>query len=433
MKTLLFLLQKEFIQIGRDKTILLLLIIITVILLFILPRSAKINLGQVPLSVVDHDRTKTSSVFLQKLTGTDCFVVATYLDSYAEALDEMEKNRAEGIIEIPKGFEEKLTNGGKASLFIEIDAVNGVLAGLSSHYLIQIIQQYMWELINGIGYQPGFTLESQEELMAKAQQEAAPSAGLMAAYAQMTQGNNRQGPQLPVQASPAPVKVEIPVLEKVKEAEFSMVELTTDKRYNPDGESKKYQIGAIVAVLVCLVGTVLPALNVVNEKESGTIEQMNVSPVRKSLFILSKMVPSWVIGLIILTLGLIISWWMYGVVPESSYGGIYLISFLFLITMVGFGLLLSTACQNQQQVMLLCFFFLLIICLLCGIWSPIDSMPIWARFVADINPLRYYVEAIRLLFAYGSKVSDLLPYIWAQCVFMVIFNALAIWNFRKSR
>ena len=432
MKTLLFLLQKEFIQIGRDKTILLLLVVITVILLFILPRSAKVNLGQVPLSVVDHDRTVTSAAFLQKLTATDCFFVGAYVDSYGEALEEMEKNHTEGIVEIPEGFEEKLTNGGKASLFVEIDAVNSVLAGLSSYYFMQIIQQYMWETINGIGYQSGFSLESQEELMAKAQRQAAAERPSMEGYVSSPKSGQSAPSLLVAEAAPT-VKVEIPVLERIGEPEFAMVELSADKRYNPDGESKKYQIGAIIAVLVCLVATVLSALNIVSEKESGTIEQMNVSPVRRSVFILSKLIPSWIIGMVILTLALIVSWLMYGVVPESGYSGIYFVSFLFIVTMVGFGVLLSTACQSQQQVMLLCFFFLLVICLLCGMWSPIGSMPVWARFIADINPLRYYVESIRLFFAYGSKVGDIWPHIGMQCLFMVIFNTWAVFNFRKSR
>lgn len=101
--------------------------------------------------------------------------------------------------------------------------------------------------------------------------------------------------------------------------------------------------------------------------------------------------------------------------------------------MVGFGVLISTACRNQQQAMLLCFFFLLIICLLCGMWTPIDSMPGWARIIADINPLRYYIEVMRLFFAYGSELRYVLPQIGALGVFIVVFNTWAIWNFRKAR
>ena len=206
-----------------------------------------------------------------------------------------------------------------------------------------------------------------------------------------------------------------------------------NNRYNPDGESSLYQIPSILAILVCLIGTVLSALNIVTEKESGTIEQMNVSPVKRSAFIFSKIIPFWVIGMIILTIGLIIVWLVYGIVPRGSYGGIYLTSFLFLVAMVGFGILISTACRNQQQAMLLCFFFLLIICLLCGMWTPIDSMPGWAQVIADINPLRYYIQTMRLFFAYGSELKHVLPQMGALCIFIIVFNGWAIWNFRKAR
>lgn len=403
MKMLGFLLQKEFIQIFRDKTILLLLFLITTILLFILPRAAKIQTGEIRLSVVDHDRSTASNDFLKKLTGTNQFLIGVYANTYDEALQAMENNKTGGILEIPRGFEKNLLIGEKASLMLEIDAVNGVLAGLTSFYFMQTLQQYLWEYIDAIGYQPGFVLESQEELMAKAQA-----------------------------AEQRPSGVDIPLIEKPQDAPFEQIDIKVNGRYNPGGESRLYQLSALIAVLVCLVGTVLATLNIVTEKESGTIEQMNVSPVRKSLFILSKIIPSWIIGLAILTLSLIIVWALYGVVPLSSYLSIYVVSFLFLVAMVGFGVLISTACKNQQQAMLLCFFFLLIICLLCGMWSPIGSMPVWAKIIADINPLRYYVEAIRLFFAYGSSLRDVLPHMGMLCVFIVIFNGWAIWNFRKA-
>ncbi|MFR5656491.1 MAG: ABC transporter permease [Butyricimonas faecihominis] len=183
---------------------------------------------------------------------------------------------------------------------------------------------------------------------------------------------------------------------------------------------------------MCIIGAVLSALNIVTEGER-TIEQMNVSPVKRGYFILSKIIPFWVIGMVILTIGLVIVWMLYDVVPRGSYGSIYVVSFLFLVSMVGFGVLISTACRNQQQAMLLCFFFLLIICLLCGMWTPIDSMPVWARIIADINPLRYYVSSMRLIFAYGSGLRHLLPQIGMLCVFIAVFNTWAVWNFRKAR
>ena len=478
MRMLGFLLQKEFIQISRDKTILLILFLITVILLFILPPAAKVKTSKIALSVVDHDRSTTSASFLRKLTSSSQFVIGAYVDSYDEGLAVMEENKTSGILEIPKGFEKNIMERTVAPIMLEIDAVNGVTAGLSSFYFLQIMERYIWEYINGFGFQPGFRLESQEEILARVEAEAqaemmkraraeaesqarmAQAQSVMIAQAETEQAqmeaeaSQQQMPEsmetmmtqkmnegVVPDAIPVPgftmgssvPDVNIPLVEKPVEANFEQVKMIVNNRYNPDGESSLYQIPSILAILVCLIGTVLSALNIVMEKENGTIEQMNVSPVKRSAFIFSKIIPFWVIGMVILTIGLIIVWLVYGIVPRGSYGSIYIVSFLFLVAMVGFGILISTACRNQQQAMLLCFFFLLIICLLCGMWTPIDSMPGWAQVIADINPLRYYIQMMRLFFAYGSELRHVLPQIGMLCVFIVVFNGWAIWNFRKAK
>ncbi|MEY8592185.1 ABC transporter permease [Butyricimonas hominis] len=478
MRMLGFLLQKEFLQIFRDKTILLILFLITVILLFILPPAAKVETSKIALSVVDHDRSTTSTNFLKKLTASSQFVIGAYVGSYDEGLAVLEENKTSGILEIPRGFEKSIMERSPASLLLEIDAVNGVTAGLSSFYFLRIMERYIWEYIDGFGFQPGFRLESQEEILARVEAEAqaemmkrakaevesqsriAQSQAMMIARAEAEQAQMEAEAtrvQIPVSVEKSMTEkinagygvetmhvpgisisssvpdVNIPLLEKPADANFEQVNMLMNNRYNPDGESSLYQIPSILAILVCLIGTVLSALNIVTEKESGTIEQMNVSPVKRSAFIFSKIIPFWVIGMIILTIGLIIVWLVYGIVPRGSYGGIYLTSFLFLVAMVGFGILISTACRNQQQAMLLCFFFLLIICLLCGMWTPIDSMPGWAQVIADINPLRYYIQTMRLFFAYGSELKHVLPQMGALCIFIIVFNGWAIWNFRKAR
>lgn len=480
MRMLGFLLQKEFIQISRDKTILLILFLITTILLFILPPAAKVKTSKISLSVVDHDRTTTSSSFLRKLTCSNQFVIGAYVNTYEEGLAVLEKNKTSGILEIPKGFEKNIMERTEAPIMLEIDAVNGVTAGLSSFYFLQILEQYIWEYIDGFGFQPGFRIESQEEILARVEAEAQAEMMRRAkaeseSQIRMSQAQNvllaqteaeaqarmeaEAGQMQAVDMSPetriitkmnkvesqegiitpglmintAAPGIDIPLIEKPVDAGFEQINMLVTHRYNPDGESSLYQIPSILAILVCIIGSVLSALNIVTEKESGTIEQMNVSPVKRSAYIFSKIIPAWVVGMIILTIGLIIVWLLYGIVPRGSYWSIYLVSFLFLVSMVGFGILISTACRNQQQAMLLCFFFLLIICLLCGMWTPIDSMPTWARVIADINPLRYYIEVMRLFFAYGSGLRHVLPQIGALCVFIVVFNGWAIWNFRKAR
>ena len=158
MRMLGFLLQKEFLQIFRDKTILLILFLITVILLFILPPAAKVETSKIALSVVDHDRSTTSTNFLKKLTASSQFVIGAYVGSYDEGLAVLEENKTSGILEIPRGFEKSIMERSPASLLLEIDAVNGVTAGLSSFYFLRIMERYIWEYIDGFGFQPGFRL-----------------------------------------------------------------------------------------------------------------------------------------------------------------------------------------------------------------------------------------------------------------------------------
>ena len=520
MKMLYFLVQKEFIQLLRDKMLLLILFMITVVLLFIIPPAAKVEVGEIALSVVDHDRSTTSADFLRKMTSSGQFAIGAYTDSYEEALAVLEKNQTSGILEIPEGFEKHLTEGSVAPIMLEIDAVNCVTAGLTSFYFLQLMAQYIWGQIDAIGYQAGFQLPSQEELLAaveaqaqaelmkrakearaaeaqlaykqteahaaleaeqervtrealgdvdrmrKAQVEAeaqlrAAQEQLAAAQAEMGFPTSAAGSMTvpspnagmalttkmrgaadtkvetilipPVTINPSSAEVTVPALESADALSFEQVNMIVNNRYTPDGESSLYQSPSILAILVCVIGTVLSALNVVMEKENGTIEQMNVSPVRRSAFIISKIVPSWVVGMVIFTIGVFIVWSVYGITPRGSYWNIYLLSFLFLVAMVGFGVWISTVSRNQQQAMLLCFFFLLIFCLLCGLWTPIDSMPWWARVIADINPLRYYIETMRLFYAYGSELRHVLPQMGMLGIFIVVYNGLAVWNFKKAK
>ena len=247
------------------------------------------------------------------------------------------------------------------------------MPGLSSFYFLQILERYIWEYVDGFGFQPGFRMESQEEIMARVEAEAqaemtkrakaevasqarlaqaqqmmlaraeaetrlqegvempranqSPEARVTAKMNEWEKGEEITVPGLMIDAGGADVN--IPLIEKPTEPGFEQINMVVNHRYNPDGESSLYQIPSLLAILVCIIGAVLSALNIVTEKENGTIEQMNVSPVKRSAFIFSKIIPFWVIGMVILTIGLIIVWLVYGIVPRGSYGSIYIVSFLF--------------------------------------------------------------------------------------------------------
>lgn len=211
-----------------------------------------------------------------------------------------------------------------------------------------------------------------------------------------------------------------------------MMEVMPHFRYNSKLNYKRYMVPGVLVMLVTLVCGILSALNIVSEKEIGTIEQINVTPIRKHYFILAKLIPFWVIGYIILTLGLLISYFLYGIACQGSLLLLYALTALYMVAFGGFGLLISTYAQTQQQAMFISFFFLMIFFLMAGIYTPISSMPHWAQYITALLPTVYYTEILRGIILKGSELSDLLPEVGAILLFSLIFNAWAIFNYKKT-
>lgn len=202
--------------------------------------------------------------------------------------------------------------------------------------------------------------------------------------------------------------------------------------FNPHLNYKVYMVPGIMVFLLTIIGGSISALNIVSEKEKGTIEQINVSPVPKSLFLLSKLIPFWIIGFVLLTVAITVAWLVYGLVPAGSFGVIYLFAAVYLVAFTGFGLAISSFSSTQQQAMFTAFFFLIIFNLLSGLFTPISSMPEWAQKVTLLNPVRYFVEVMRMVYLKGSHLSDLRGHFLVICLFALFFNALAVMSYRKK-
>ncbi len=221
-------------------------------------------------------------------------------------------------------------------------------------------------------------------------------------------------------------------LDQIPVNERTRVQVKSTHLFNPHLDYKAYMVPGILAFLLTLVGAFLSALNIVAEKEKGTIEQINVTPVPKSIFLLSKLIPFWVIGLVILSLGLFISWLIYGFIPTGNVFAIYLFAALYLVALTGLGLAVSSISSSQQQAMLTMFFCSMLFVLLSGLFTPITSMPEWAQTITLFNPLRYFVEVMRMMYLKGSLLSDIAGHLLIVCLFLVFFNALAIIGYRKK-
>ena len=210
------------------------------------------------------------------------------------------------------------------------------------------------------------------------------------------------------------------------------VDVSEKYYFNTHLDYKLFMIPALIVIGITMITAFLPSLNIVSEKETGTIEQINVTPVSKSAFIICKMIPYWAIAFFVLTACLLIAWAVFGYVCRGNVLWLYLYTTLDIIVMAGLGLLISNYSSNAQQAMFVIWFFAVIFMLMSGIFTPIASMPGWAQAITYLNPMRYYADAMRSVYLKGSSPLD----IWYDAAGLAAIGAVmvgwAIASYRKS-
>jgi ABC-2 type transport system permease protein len=370
MKKLLVLLEKEFRQIFRNPAILRLVLVMPVIQLLIFPLAANYEVKNILLSVVDHDHSAYSQRFISKISGSGYFKLTDFSPSYNKAMESIESGKADLIIEIPAGFERTLIKENKSTMLIAVNAVNGVKANLGGAYAANIIRD--------------FNTDIQMDWAGFPKMNAQPT-----------------------------------------------IEVTSSNWYNPTMNYKYFMVPGILVTLLTMIGSFMAALNIVHEKEVGTIEQINVSPISKLQFILGKLIPFWIMGLITLTLGLLVSRIVYHIIPLGSIALIYLFGMVFLFTLLGVGLLVSTYAETQTQATFVSFFVMMLFMLLGGLYTPIESMPEWAKWITKINPVAYFIEVARMIVLKGSGFADVKLQFFSVLGLGIFFNSWAVINYRK--
>lgn len=202
--------------------------------------------------------------------------------------------------------------------------------------------------------------------------------------------------------------------------------------YNKRQSYKVFMIPALMAILVMLMCGALPALNIVGEKETGTIEAINVTPVSKSAFIFSKLIPYWVMAFVVLTLCFLLSWVVYGIVPSGNIGLCYLLAMLLAFVFSGFGLVISNYNQTMQQAMFVMWFFMVLMLLMSGLFTPVRSMPRWAYLTTYVNPMHYFIDGMRTVFVRGGDLHSIWRQILALGVMAVVMDGWAMMSYRKN-
>ncbi|HSL71561.1 MAG TPA: ABC transporter permease [Longimicrobiales bacterium] len=356
MRALRFLLRKEFLQIVRDRTILGMIFIIPIVQLLILSNAATFEVRRARMYVIDRDHTAMSRGVVDRLTSSGRFI-ATESSASAELADHAMLNRdVDLILVIAAGFERDLVRERRASLQLIINAEDGAAAAVTQTYANQVLTTYSAEL--GAEVTPALTTVG-------ARNELPPQRGR------------------------------------------SVIETTRRGWYNTELEYRDYMVPGILVVLVTIIGTLLTAMNIVREKEAGTLDQLNVTPVTRPTFIAAKLIPLWTFALLDLALGLGFGHFVLGVPIRGSLPLVFFAAAIYLVVALGIGLWISTIAETQQQAMFVTFSLLMVYLLMSGLFTPVRGMPEWAQWLAQLNPMMHFVQIMRSVLLKGAGIADI--------------------------
>ena len=341
--TLKYLIQKEFIQIRRNSFLPKLIVVFPIMIMCVMPWVMQMEVKNIVVDVVDIDHTVESQRLIQQIAASNYFIFNGQKANYDEALKDIEKGRADVILEIRDG-----------KYLIAANAVNGTKGSMGSAYLSQIVNR----------------------------------------------AANTRASSLTL--------------------------------YNKGQNYKLFMIPALFAIVVMLMTGFLPTLNIVGEKEAGTIEQMNVTPVSKWAFILSKLIPYWLIALFVITVCLLLAWLVYGIVPSGSIWLIYVLAMLLALFFSSFGLIISNYSDTMQQAIFVMWFFVVMILLLSGLFTPTRSMPALAYLTTYINPMHYFIDAMRTVFIRGGTFANVAHQVIALLGIGLFMAAWAVQSYKKN-
>lgn len=363
MRTLWFMLRKEFLQIFRDRFMLRMAILMPIAQLLVLSGAATFEIKSAQVYVVDLDHSTTSRGLVDHLRASGRFVVAGGSSSMSLANDAILSRRAGMIVRIPADFEVELTRTRMGHVQLVLNAEDGAAAGVTQSYAARIIAAYGQEL----GVRLGVT--------------------------------RARGPSF---------------------------EVRSRGWYNPELDYRDYMVPGILVQLVTVVGTLLTAMNIVREREVGTLDQLSVTPLSRGTFIAAKLIPLWLIALMELSIGLLIARFVFDVPMVGSVLLILFAAMVYLIAALGVGLFVSTLVSTQQQAMFMTFFIIMIYLLMSGLFTPIASMPDWAQMLAQLNPVKHFILIVRAVMLKGAGLRDIMMPLAALGGFGVVVLSLAV-------
>lgn len=377
MRTLRFLLRKEFLQITRDRAMLRLLIAVPILQLLVLGSAATFQIRQSPVYLIDHDQTSASRGLVERLVASGYFEIASASQSPARADRALLGREVSAIVHLPSGFERDLVRSGTAPVQLVFDAEDGAAAGIRRAYALQILARYSAELARERGAR-----------------SANPGAGTVT-----------RAPPITVQ---------------------------TRLWFNPELRYADFMVPGILVLLVTVIATAVSSMNIVREKEIGTLEQLNVTPLGRGHFIAAKLIPFWIIALVVFGLGLLTGRLVYGIPIRGSLLLVFGSAMVYLVVALAIGLWISTAVKTQQQAMLVSFSINLIYLLMSGLFTPVQSMPVWAQWIAQLSPLKHFIVIMRGVLIRGAGLTEIAAPLGVLAVYGGVVLALAVRQYSKT-
>ena len=374
MRTIFYLVQKETLQVLRDRVMLFQIIMIPVVQLLLVTSAATFEVRQADVHFVDNDHSQASRRVSEAFAASERFSITEHSSSAENASRSLQAGQVDLALHVPAGFDRELNRG-------EQPAVRLVVSGEKAS--AGVIQSYAQQILQGVAADLGA----------------------------------EQSPQL---QSTAPAK-------------RAQLDVGARMWYNVTLEYDDFMAPGILTILVTMIGTLLTAQNIAREKEIGTIEQLNVTPLTKGEFIVGKLLPFWALGLLEFAVGLGIAWLAFDIPFEGSLFLLFGVAGIYLTSALGIGLWISASVDTQQQAMFVTYFVLVLYLFMSGLFTPVTSMPAWAEWFAELSPLKHFIEVVRGVLMKGAGPMEIWQPTAILLVYGILILAVAVRQYSKTK
>ncbi len=360
MNNILPIAKKEFRQVIRDPRTLGVLLFIPLFLLVMFGYAISLDVKHIKLGAVDYDRSSLSRSLVQKFTATEYFDWMGYIDRLSEVDYLIESQAVQCVVVFPKGYSRAIGRGETAKLQILIDGTNSNIGATAMGYVQRVVQDASIELLEA-------------------------------------QGGG--------------------------ELQAGGIDFRPRVWFNPELRSPVYLIPGLIALILVVTAVISTAMSIVREKEHGTMEQLIVAPIHPVQLVVGKTVPYTLLSVIIALMVLMAGSYFFDIRIQGSFWALMLVTFIFLLSCLSLGLLISTIADSQQVAfMLATIITLLPTFILSGFIFPIRNMPVFVQVATYIIPARYYLVALRGIMLKGAP----LQVFWFETGALILFSLIML-------